>query len=71
MILKLFCLIIGINICAISLMFCLIYLNLLTFGFSFWGYIKFIFSRLEILMFIIGLLLIYISIHNFIKNCIK
>ena len=54
----------GINICSISLMYIIIYLNLLKMGYSFIGYIKFILTRIECLSLIIGIILIKISLKS-------
>ena len=54
----------GINICSISLMFMIIYLNLLRMNYTFIEYLKYIFTHFECLMFIIGLILIKISLKN-------
>jgi hypothetical protein len=54
----------GINTCSISLMYIIIYLNLLKMGYSFIDYIKFIFSRIECLSLIIGIILIKISLKS-------
>ena len=70
MIYRFFLLIVGINICSISIMFDLAYLNLLTWGFSFFDYLKFIFTRLECVMFFIGVLLIYISIRKILSKLV-
>jgi hypothetical protein len=60
--------IIGINICSISLMFIIIYLNLLRMNYNFIDYIKYIFTHFECLMFIIGLILIKFSLKKSIKR---
>lgn len=54
----------GINICSISLMYIIIYLNLLKMGYSFIDYIKFILTRIECLSLIIGIILIKISLKS-------
>jgi hypothetical protein len=59
--------ILGILISSTSLMFIIIYLNLLKMGFSFIEYIKYILTHLECLMLILGILLIKLSL----KKCIN
>lgn len=62
----LFC--VGIVLCSIAVFFSIIYLNLLTIGYSFLEYVKFINTRLECLIFYIGVILIIISLERKIKN---
>lgn len=59
---------IGIIFCSISIFFCIIYLNLLTIGYSFLEYVKFINTRLECLLFYIGIIFIIVSLERKIKN---
>lgn len=59
--------ILGILLTSISLMFVIIYLNLLKMNYSFIEYLKYILTNLECLLFIPGILLIKISL----KKCIK
>ena len=47
-----------------SLMFIIIYLNLLKMGFSFLDYLKYIFTRFECLMIFLGIILIYLSFRK-------
>ena len=61
-------LIIGIILCSISIFFIIIYLNLFTMGYSFIEFVKFINTRLECLLFYIGLILIIYSLERKIKN---
>lgn len=65
---KLILLLIGIFFCSISIFFSIIYLNLLTIGYSFFEYVKFINTRLECLLFYVGVLFILISLERKIKN---
>lgn len=48
--------ILGILFCSIGLMFTVLYLNLLTIGYSFGNFVYFIISRGECLLFFLGLL---------------
>lgn len=61
-------LIIGIFLCSLSSFFAIIYLNLLTMGYSFFEYVKFINMRIECLIFYIGLFLIIVSLERKIKH---
>ena len=58
----------GILVCSYSLMFIIIYLNLLKMGYSFIDYIKYIINSKECLILFFGILLIYISIRRKDKN---
>lgn len=60
--------ILGVFLSAYSLMFFVIYLNLFKMGFTFFKYIKFIFTRLECLMIFLGIILIYLSLRKGNKN---
>ena len=51
---------VGIIFCSISIFFCIIYLNLLTIGYSFLEYVKFISSRLECLNALFGIIIMII-----------
>ena len=59
--LRVFILILGILSCSIGLMFWILYLNLLTLGYSFLNLVHFIISRGESILFFFGILLIFIS----------
>ncbi len=60
--------ILGIVLTSIGLFFIIIYLNLLTTGYSFLDFVKFISSRKEVWLFLIGLVLIAVSLERWIKN---
>ncbi len=64
MISKIISFLLGINICAISIMYDLIYLNLLKMGFSILDYLKYIFTRLECLIIFLGIGLIIYSLRK-------
>lgn len=52
---------IGVLLSSIGLSFLFLYLNLFVLGYSFFEFVKFINTRFECWLFIIGLILIYIS----------
>ena len=53
----------GYSLTLIGLIYIISYLNILTLGYNFWFYVKFIFRRIECLYSLIGLVLIIISIY--------
>lgn len=55
---KIILILISIFMLSFSLFFLIIYLNLLTFGYSFFDYVHFISRRLECMMFFIGILIL-------------
>lgn len=55
---KIILILISILMLSLSLFFIIIYLNLLTFGYSFFDYVHFISRRLECMMFLIGILIL-------------
>ena len=63
-------LIIGILMSSIGLMFIYLYINLLTIGYSFWNFVKFIITRFECLLFLFGIVVIFLSIERWLKNAI-
>lgn len=54
----------GIIFVAISLFFAFLYLNLFTFGYNMQKYVYFISSRIECLLFIPGILLLFLAIKK-------
>ncbi len=60
--------IIGMFITSYSFMFYIMYLNLLRMGYSFNQYIKFVFSRVECLIILLGIILILISLKKYKKK---
>ena len=54
----------GIVLCSLGLTFIIIYLNLLNMGYSFIDYVHFIYRKIECLSLLIGILLIYLSLHR-------
>jgi hypothetical protein len=61
-------LIIGVIISSIGLMFIILYTNLITLGYSFLDFVKFIITRVECLLFLIGIIIILFSMKERIKN---
>lgn len=61
---KIISLIIGIIICSIGLFFIMLYLNLLTLGYSFFNFVKFIISNVYCDLFFLGLVIIIITIER-------
>ena len=60
--------IIGIILTSLGLFFIIIYLNLLTMGYSFLFFVKFISRRVETWLLVIGIICIAISLERWIKN---
>ena len=59
---------IGIILTSLGLFFIIIYLNLLTMGYSFSFFVKFISRRVETWLVVIGVICIAISLERWIKN---
>lgn len=51
----------GILCCSLGLMFCILYLNLLTIGYSFSNIVHFIISKVECQLLLIGVFLLLIA----------
>lgn len=60
--------ILGLIFTSLGLFFTIIYLNILTTGYSFSFFVKFIIRRIEFWLFIIGIILIILSLEGWIKN---
>lgn len=58
----------GVFLASIGLMFILLYTNLLIMGYSFWDFVQFISKRFECLLFLIGIVLLLLSLERSIKN---
>ena len=58
----------GIFLGSVGLMFIFLYINLFTFGYSFFEFVQFISTRLECLLFFLGLILIFFSMKGWIKS---
>ena len=54
----------GIFFSALGLTFIILYLNLLTIGYSFLEYVYFIIRKLECLIILVGILFIYITLRK-------
>lgn len=63
MIQKILLFLFGYSLTLIGLIYIISYLNILTLGYNFWFYVKFIIRRIECLYFIFGLILISLSIY--------
>lgn len=61
---KIICFILGVFITSYSLMFIIIYLNLLKMGLTFIEYLKYIITRYECLLIILGIILICLSFRK-------
>lgn len=64
MIIKLLILLISVFLISLSITFDIIYLNLLTMGYSFIDYVNFIIRRWECLIFVLGIILLYFIIRK-------
>ena len=60
--------ILGIYLISVSISFIIIYLNLLSLGYSLMDYINFITRRYEVLSLFLGITLVVISLNKCIKN---
>lgn len=65
---KLILYLLGVIFTSVGIFFTIIYLNLLTMGYSFWEFGKFISSKIEFWFIIIGIILIGLSLERWIKN---
>lgn len=63
MLFRIFLFLIGFGFTVIGCMYIISYLNLLTIGYNFLEYVNFIIRRLECLISVIGMFLIFISIY--------
>jgi len=60
---RIFFFLLGFGLMVIGCMFIILYANLMTIGYDFYEYINFICNRLECLLFILGFVIIGISIY--------
>ena len=60
---KVFVFLIGFGLTVIGFIYIISYLNLLTFGYNFSDYVKFIIRRIECLYSLLGIFMMYISIN--------
>ena len=58
----------GVILTSLGLFFIIIYLNLLTIGYSFLDFVKFISRRVEVWLLIVGIIGIALSLERWIKN---
>ena len=58
----------GVILTSIGLLFIIIYLNLLTMGYSFLEFVKFISRRGEVWLLVVGIICIVFSLERRIKN---
>ena len=65
---KIFLFLVGFGLTTIGLVYIILYLNLLTFGYNFFDYVNFIIRRIECLNTAIGTILILISFNLGGKN---
>lgn len=65
---KIFIFLIGFGFTTIGLVYMILYLNILTFGYNFFDYVNFIIRRIECLNTAIGTILILISFNLGGKN---
>lgn len=61
---KIFIFLLGFGLTVIGCIYIISYLNILTLGYNFWYYVKFIFRRIECLYAFIGLFIIFYSINK-------
>lgn len=59
---------IGTILSSIGLMFILLYANLMTMGYSFLEFVQFISKRFECLLFLLGIIILLLSLERSIKN---
>jgi len=58
----------GVILCSLGFMFMILYLNLLTMGYSFLEFVNFIIRRKECWLVVVGIILILISFERWIRN---
>lgn len=61
---KIFLFILGCLLSSFGLMYIIIYLNLLSMGYTFYKYLLFIIKRYECILFLVGIILICISLRK-------
>lgn len=65
---RIFLFLLGVFICSLSLSCIILYLNLITMGYTFWQYVKFIIRSFSCNSFLLGVLCIYLSIKRWGKH---
>lgn len=58
---RFFMIVLGIILCSLGLTFCILYMNLLMFGYTLLEFFKYILSKVECWFLIVGVIFIYIS----------
>ena len=58
----------GVLLSSIGLLFIVLYTNLLTMGYSFLEFVQFISKRFECLLFLFGMILIFLGMERWRKN---
>lgn len=66
--LKVFLYFLGVFLVSIGIFLTILDINVLTLGYSFWEFGKFIISRSELYLILLGILCIFISLERWIKN---
>ncbi len=61
---KFFMAVLGILLVSIGLFFCILYLNLFSFGYSFLDYVYFIIRRIECHILWAGIVLLFFALHR-------
>ncbi len=74
MILRFVWFMVGLMICSLGVSFCVLYLNLLSMGYSFWGMVHFISRRWECHLLWIGILMMFFAwkgswLHGLLLRC--
>lgn len=62
MLVRYFFFLLGFGLTIVGCMYIIIYLNLLSIGYNFWQYVKFISSRLECLNAVLGIIIMVLAI---------
>ncbi len=65
---NIFCIVFGLMLSSFGLLFILLYTNLLTMGYSFLEFVQFISKRFECLLFLFGMILIFVGMERRRKN---
>lgn len=63
MLVRIFLFLFGFGLSTIGCFYIIVYLNLFSFGYNFFDYVKFIISRLECLNFLFGFIFMFFSIY--------
>ena len=63
MIARIFFFLLGFGLMIIGSVYIISYLNLMTVGYNFWNYVQFISRRMECLNFLVGIIIIFLTIY--------